>query len=388
MIAGGFLLYLGLSFLVEWLYDAWFKLPTRDYLLIWLILITIATVGLLEGVALGIVVAVITFAVTYTHSEVVRQTVTGASYQSHVMRPQRIERLLHLQGDSYTVLQLQGFIFFGTAHRLLEQIREYIDNPKTHELRFLLLDFRLVTGIDSSATLSFSRLRQVADNADLTLIMTHLSNAITMQLRGDVLNAAGNRPIKLFPDLDQGVAWCEEQVIADLIRDGMDIQPQTLLQYLDDTLSMPPRTEARESDSETQPELQSVHEARMLTFFERMEVAADTILLYEGQRVNRVFFIERGHVRVQTQHANGQIQQLRVQQAGTVFGEIGIYDGQMATATVVAGEPTLLYRLSAENLARMERQDPELAIAIHRLIAGILGRKLTQANYTIVALQK
>ena len=45
---GGFLLYLAPQFLTEWLYDAWFKLPIGDYLLIWLILIAIASIGLLR----------------------------------------------------------------------------------------------------------------------------------------------------------------------------------------------------------------------------------------------------------------------------------------------------------------------------------------------------
>ncbi len=44
-VLGGLLLFLGLAFLVEWVYDAWFKLPRIDYLIVLFILLAIATVG-------------------------------------------------------------------------------------------------------------------------------------------------------------------------------------------------------------------------------------------------------------------------------------------------------------------------------------------------------
>ena len=37
LIAGGLIFFVGLSFLTEWLYDAWFQLPRIDYLLVWVI---------------------------------------------------------------------------------------------------------------------------------------------------------------------------------------------------------------------------------------------------------------------------------------------------------------------------------------------------------------
>jgi len=48
-VLGGLLLYLGLSLLVEWLYDAWFKLSHLDYALIGTIVLVGARFGFLEG---------------------------------------------------------------------------------------------------------------------------------------------------------------------------------------------------------------------------------------------------------------------------------------------------------------------------------------------------
>ncbi|HEV2359807.1 MAG TPA: cyclic nucleotide-binding domain-containing protein [bacterium] len=64
-VLGGFLFFLGLSFLVEWLYDAWFKLPRTDYVLVLLILAAVGAVNFLAGVGMGVVVAIVLFVVNY-----------------------------------------------------------------------------------------------------------------------------------------------------------------------------------------------------------------------------------------------------------------------------------------------------------------------------------
>src|SRR5262249_35787841 len=56
-VLGGLLLFLGLSFLLETVYDAWFRLPRGEYLLVILILVVVVMVGFLEGVGVGIVVS-------------------------------------------------------------------------------------------------------------------------------------------------------------------------------------------------------------------------------------------------------------------------------------------------------------------------------------------
>jgi len=59
LMAGGVLFFLGISFLVEWLYDAWFQLPRIDYVLVLVILSVVGAFGFLEGVGTGIVIAVV-----------------------------------------------------------------------------------------------------------------------------------------------------------------------------------------------------------------------------------------------------------------------------------------------------------------------------------------
>lgn len=52
-VLGGLLLFLGLSLLLEWVYAAWFKLARVDYLIVQLIWIVSSTIGFLQGLTLG-----------------------------------------------------------------------------------------------------------------------------------------------------------------------------------------------------------------------------------------------------------------------------------------------------------------------------------------------
>src|SRR5262249_34737964 len=91
-------------------------------------------------------------------------------------------RLLREQGQTNYILPLQGVIFFGTAHNLLAQVTVRADAVQLPPLRFLVLDFRRVSGLDSSAVLSFVRMRRLAQRRGFTVVVTHMSPAIVRQM--------------------------------------------------------------------------------------------------------------------------------------------------------------------------------------------------------------
>jgi SulP family sulfate permease len=127
-VLGGMLLYLGLAFLVEWLIDARIALPFLDYLLVWVILGIIATVGFLEGVAAGIFIAAILFVISYSRINAIKNILDGSIYHSNVDRPKLHRDILHERGAQIYILRLQGYLFFGTIQNILEKIRARIQD--------------------------------------------------------------------------------------------------------------------------------------------------------------------------------------------------------------------------------------------------------------------
>lgn len=149
-VIGGLLLYLGLKLLAQWAFASRRSLPLADFVIIWLILLIIATLGFLEGVAAGVLAGIVLFVVKYSRISVVKNALTGEKYRSNVDRPQDQRYVLLQKGEEVLILVLQGFVFFGTANSLLERLREELE--RRERLAFVLFDFRRVSGMDSSGS--------------------------------------------------------------------------------------------------------------------------------------------------------------------------------------------------------------------------------------------
>ena len=94
LLLGGLLLFLGLDFLVTWVYDSWFKIPKADYLVIILILVVIGTADFLSGVSIGLLLTVVLFAINYSRIGATKRVISGANYHSNVARLPHQERVL------------------------------------------------------------------------------------------------------------------------------------------------------------------------------------------------------------------------------------------------------------------------------------------------------
>ena len=78
MIVGGVLVFLGLAFIVEWVWDKRRTLPKLEYVVVLVILAGIIAKGFLPGVVIGLVLAVVLFAINYGRTELVHEVAFGA----------------------------------------------------------------------------------------------------------------------------------------------------------------------------------------------------------------------------------------------------------------------------------------------------------------------
>ncbi len=388
-VLGGLLIYQGLDFLVTWVYQAWFKLPHADYVVMILILVVINTLGLLQGVGLGLILTIILFVVSYGRVSVVRHTLSGATMQSNVERPRLYRQLLQQKGDWLYILQLQGFIFFGTANRLFEQIRGRFHDPSLPSPRFVLLDFRRVRGLDSSAVFGFAKIKRLAHAYQAVLILTHLSAALRRQLTPEVLGKAEQDDCRTFADLDHGLEWCENRLI-DLFREvGLSTNSRRargatgswlqagLLGRLFDALA--PAGQER-------PQGELLPLEQLAEYMVREEVPAGHCLIRQGEVAGGLYILDCGQVTIQTTSPHGQVVRLRTAEAGAVLGELGLYLGGPASASVVATQPSTVYYLSPDKLEEMERQGPQLAISFHRAVAALLSERVAGTTAALQAL--
>lgn len=367
-VLGGIILFMGLSFLVEWVVDARERLPRVDYLLVIMILVAIASIGFLEGIAVGVLSAVVMFVVSYSQINAVKHTLSGASYHSKVERPLIDRQILQEQGGEIFILRLQGFIFFGTAQKLLDQIKVRLNDPEQPRLRFVVLDFRQVVLLDSSAVFSITRMKQLAESQNIKMVWTNLSSAIARQLdKGGLVDETDDSFI-ILPTLDHGLEWCENRILAT----NADPDLAGFFEKIEEHLK------------QAIPELEDV--SRMMKYLDRIEVEEGHYLMRQGDQPDEMYFIESGLVSAQLDLPDGKIVRLRSMRGGTTVGEMGMYLGNVRTASVVADQPSIVFRLSRNALKDMEKNDPELAAFLHQWIAGLLAERLADNNRTIEAL--
>jgi len=306
LILGGLLSFLGLSMLVDWVYRSWFKFSKIEFAMIMIILLVMIGVGILEGIAVGLVAAVVLFVISYSRVSVVKHTLSGATYHSRVQRSPQQRALLDMHGEQISVLQLQGFIFFGTAHSIVERIRRRARQPGIPALRLVVLDFAQVTGLDSTAALSFKKLVQLTEAQQIALVLTSLSDRLASQFTTGEFSAHADA-LRLFPDLDRGLEWCEDQIIATTPAD------RDAERGLQDYLA------AIVPQAENLPAL--------MRYLNCREIPAGEYLIHQGDAPDVLFFIASGQVTVQRESLGRPPVRLETMRGGRSVGELGFYLG-------------------------------------------------------------
>ncbi|MBZ0286962.1 MAG: STAS domain-containing protein, partial [Anaerolineae bacterium] len=276
-LLGGLLLFMGLNFLEEWIIKGWKRLDRADYAVVLLILVIIVTSNFLVGVSVGLLLMIAIFVWNYSRINIFRHILTGAEIASHVERtPSHRHELVKLGRQVY-ILELQGFIFFGTANTVLEQINGRLSATGEAPLLFLILDFRRVTGLDSSAMFSLSKVKHLAATHHFMLVFTNMSESMKTELTRSGLDM--DTQIQFFGDLDHGLEWCEEQLLFHSPITQRRIAATLQAQLAD--LGFP--KEGIE---------------RLKSYLQKISLNAGEYLIHQGEPFSNLYFVEIGRVSV------------------------------------------------------------------------------------------
>ena len=362
-ILGGLLIYVGLEFLIDWLWKAWDELPLSDYLVVVLILIVIIFSDILQGVTFGFFVAIILFVINYSQLSVIKIETNGADNASNVDRDLETRELLNKEGKRVLILILQGFIFFGTADKLITAIRSKIMNREGGKVDFLVLDFNYVSQLDTSAIITFTKLAQISDRVGFHIVISGADDISIKQLVKHRFFTLGEqkweRNYKL--QLETAVDWCETRILQDL-----HISDEDQKLELTDVLR---RIAHKEADVKLLAE-----------YFNVEERVAGEYLFKEGDKGESLYFVGSGMVVVVLKIPRHQERILRKFKAGAILGEMAIYTGENRTASVRIENDATLFRLDREKLEAMSKKFPASTAALHTYIVRVLSERLRRAN--------
>ncbi|SAL84254.1 sulfate transporter [Caballeronia arvi] len=361
----GLQIFIGAAMLNEWLIHSFGRLPWHDYLLIPAIMAIIAVYGIVAGVLLGVVAACLLFVVRYGRVNCFRLEFDGRGRRSNVERTVDESRVLDAQARALYGVALQGFLFFGTAYSILTHIRARIEAPGdaagVHSgvlpgVRYVLVDFARVHGVDASSAASFARLRQTCARVNAQLVLTGLSPALKAWF------AKGIADTREFADLDSGLEWIETQILR---------------------AADPSRTTGAGGFASTLPDTLDA----LRPHLDELALAPGDYVFRQADPGDSIYFVETGRVTVALSAGEGRTLRLRSFGAGTIVGEMAVYTGARRSADVVVDEPTVVLRLALSTLRRLESDDPALAARMHKFVARVLAARLVVANEQIRAAQ-
>ncbi len=365
MVLGALLVYIGSGFVVEWLFAAYKKFGPLEYSVIPIILIVSITIGFLPSIVAGVIAAIILFVIKYSQTRVVRYEASGKTLRSNLARDTQQNMLLSEHGDQTRIFKLQGFLFFGTAGTLYRQVLDTVKNPANEHVRFVILDFSQVIGVDSSATLNFEKLAQRLAERNMYLITAGLKPDVLAILRRGGLNLDNNAYLSQHEELDRALEWCEQDIL----------QAQANEAQL--------RRGIFERMADALPQSKNLH--RLTHYLVKRDVVTGDVLTVIGETADEVFFLETCTASAFIIDSDGQERRVSGAGRGAIYGEIGFFLGIPRTANVRADSPGELYSLSAQALKQMEREEPELAAAITHYLAQVVTERLVNTTQSLQA---
>jgi SulP family sulfate permease len=362
-VLGGLLIYLGADQLHQWIIESRRRLSVTEYLSLLAIIVIIVQWGFVAGILIGVVIGCTTFALSAARIDSIKYSFDGSEYRSSLDRSRDDQAVLSAHGGKIRGLNLQSYLFFGSANRLYQHVKALF--ARHPECRFLVFDFKLVTGIDSSAAYSFAQIKRTAHDLGIKLLLVHLPPAAEKALRS---SGFISDEVSIVPELDHALEWCENEIIVQ--HQGLEQEEASLRDWFAQILG-------------------TEHDATELIHrCQRLEVDAGEIIVSAGDAADSMHFILDGRVGIMIPAGDGRTTRVRSLGRYTTIGEMGLVSQAPRSATIQAEVASILYVLSTHQFEAIKSENPALGQKLLTYFVAIMAERLTFANRTIAVLRR
>ncbi|KAJ2862101.1 hypothetical protein GGH94_004485 [Coemansia aciculifera] len=413
MVVGALIFHLGLELMREALVDTVGVVNRIEYATILSIVLAMAVLGFNEGIFLGILMACFFFILLYSRRSAVRKTYTGSAVRSTVRRLYCQRRFLDNVCKQIQVMRLQGFMFFGTINGVEASIRQLLDQRQwqANPIRFLVLDFALVNGMDFSAAEAFIRVRRLLEAREIYMVICgagHSSEVGRALRKAGVWSDHESEYVQTFPSLNEALEWCENVLLQFYYLHQVAISGIAVPQIYSlvtaphpdnvEAYGTSPRramvSEATHSALSTsrvqspQAECQQLAVASLLRqafqdidseqpvdevlaliapYFVRKHLGSGQRLWQAGAAPLGMYLVESGTLRVHVDNGTGSIEATESILPGTTLGELALVTKKHYHTTVIADGDVALWELSKRAFDELCATEPAQMLVFVRL---------------------
>lgn len=413
MVVGTLIYMLGIDLAQEALWATYGRLHKLEYITIVVIALVMGVYDFVVGIGIGIGLACLVYVVQTSRKTVIRAEFSGAIAESTVRRHPRQRQYLHKVGPQIRVVKLGGYLFFGSIVKVEKKVRAVIDAEAfaSEPIRYLILDFSHVTGIDFSAAEAFGRMNRILHRREVRMILAGVSleSDVGKSLQMVGLFGEGDDPSipapKLFEDLNGALESCENELLIFLTdkqrkfvssqqkearSPSMDIPtipPSPSPAAVDQAYGSPRRDFLQQAASSTLSEnkaldltrwknfkqplpliLQAFQDLtdknedfwiRAISYFAKREFPKGHVLYSRGDDPDGFYLLQSGILRAEYDLAQGSYHESIV--SGTTCGELPFFSETNRTGTVAAEMDCVAWLLTPEQWQAMQKKDPEVA---------------------------
>ncbi len=295
--------------------------------------------GTVPAVLLGVVGAMLLY-VRNTSRAPLRGHYDGAARPSARIRTEA--QALHLRslGPAIRVIEAQGSLFFGTAHRFGLAVEGIAAG-----CRHVILDLQRVHEVDATGALVLTQtMRRLHEQG----IRTAIAAVAVDDRRGSVMVGAGLDKVvpreRWFEDADRALEQAEDFELTQRWPD-LEAGIELPLSAMDICRGM-----------------SAAEVAGLEPYLQRVVVRAGALLFHEGDPGGRLYLLARGAIAVSVKLPAGAARSRRLGtfSAGVMFGEMAVIEDRARSADALAVSDCVLYALDGGALERMQVQAPDL----------------------------
>lgn len=358
-VSAGLVLYYGFDLVHDWLLVTRKSFSFREWSVVVLIVAISVFYSFPVAILAGFLIATVLFAYSYSHAPVIRNVTSLARLPSTTDRAPEEATMLVAQGKAVHIIQVQGFLFFGTSEQVVDKVRQACVDDGDMPLRSVIIDFSRVTDLDSASASAFKRIENLSESRGFKLSFCAIDPKISGTLLRCGLDIAKGGRIPVYDDLDLALEEAEQ----DILKSAMPgMAGKSLASHF-----------AKSPGHERQLE-------QLFAAMTREVYAPGEIIIRGGTQANDIFFVESGRAVVFRSAKDANRKRLRTMTAGAVLGELAYSMGMQRTADVVAEVETVLLRMSSVQADGLARENPQLAILFNQLISRALAEKVLIAN--------
>ncbi|OSQ46980.1 SulP family inorganic anion transporter [Marivita geojedonensis] len=341
--------YLGFDLLGSWLLSSSKRLPKYEYAVVVLIVLVAASFGFLEALALGTLATAAIFVISYAKADILRSRTTGRKRRSRVERSNEAMEYLSSAGDTCVILELTGFLFFGTSDRIARVTFSELENEG---VKFLILDFERVSGLDASANLSLTDVVTRAQASGVEVIFC----AMAPKLKRHFLQVGPiPRMVRFFASCDAALEHVEDQLLKDANHNSLGTVPHVI--------SLVKDIEAEFADRQD--------------IIRRIDLQAGEILLHIGSGSSELYILVQGQLRAEIETEKAARLRVAEFREGALIGELAYYANVPRTAWVVADQPSHVLRI---DLSDVDGTFSPSLYAFHQAAARSLAMRVMRMN--------